>query len=575
MTAPRPEHGQESTANRIEAVLPLGPLQEGLLFHAALDEDAVGRYVVQLLIDLEGELRPDVLRSAIAALVERHESLRAAFRQRRSGEPVQAVVRTVVVPWREVTVDDEAAAERIADQDRMAAFDLGRPPLLRASLVHLGTGRHRLVLTLHHLVVDGWSLPVLARELMQAYADGGRPDTLPTAVPYRDYLAWVAGRDVDASRAGWRRSLAGLAGPTRLSTVGNLTAATELPRRLVTNVPEGLLEKITAFTRTYGLTLNTVLQGAWGLLLGRLTGSDDVVFGATVSGRPAEFPGAEEIVGLLITTIPVRVISGRTTSVRDFLSALQSEQAELIEHHHAPLADIHAAAGDVGGRDLFDTLLVVENYPFDPAEIPSTPELRVSGVSGQDATHYPLTLVAFPRAGVLRLEFVFRTDALDEDRVERISAQLLCILAGLVEGPERPVSSVDLMAPPERQRVLVEWNATEVDVPAATLPELFERQVRRGPEALAVWCDGVGWSFGELEARANRLARLLIRRGVGPESVVGVLLPRSASWLVGLLAVMKAGGAYLPLDPSYPAERLAFVVGDAAPSVVVTDAETH
>ncbi|MEQ7005672.1 amino acid adenylation domain-containing protein [Actinopolymorpha sp. B17G11] len=606
-----------SRQGRIEAVLPLGPLQEGLLFHATLEENAAGHYVVQLLIDLDGELRPDILRSAVISVVDRHESLRAAFRQRRSGQPVQTIVRTVEVPWRAVPATDgaqtdgaategaategaategaategaategaategegatdEAGAERIADADRAAPFDLTRPPLMRCALVRLGPRRHRLILTFHHLVVDGWSLPVLVRELMAAYAEGGQAHGLPAAVPYRDYLAWVAGRDRAASRARWQRSLAGLAGATRLSTVGNLTSATEPPRRLVTNVPAGLQAEITAFSRKHGLTQNTVLQGAWGLLLGRLTGRDDVVFGATVSGRPAELAGAEEIVGLLITTIPVRVRTGRTTSVRDFLSALQSEQAELIEHHHVPLADIHAAAGgvDSGGGDLFDTLLVVENYPYDPAAFPSTPDLRVSRVSGRDATHYPLTLVAFPRDGELRLEFVFRTDAFDEDRVERIATQLLCVLAGMVEEPDRPVSTLDLMSPPERHRVLVGWNATEVGVRSATLAELFECQVCRDPGALAVLDAGGGLSFGEVDGRANRLARLLVRRGVGPESVVGVLLPRSASWLVGLLAVVKAGGVYLPLDPSYPVERLAFVVGDAVPLVVVTDAET-
>ncbi|MEQ4205501.1 amino acid adenylation domain-containing protein [Actinopolymorpha sp. B9G3] len=591
-----------SRQGRIEAVLPLGPLQEGLLFHATLEENAAGHYVVQLLIDLDGELRPDILRSAVISVVDRHESLRAAFRQRRSGQPVQTILRTVEVPWRAVPATDgaqtdgaategaategaategegatdEAGSERIADADRAAPFDLTRPPLMRCALVRLGPRRHRLILTFHHLVVDGWSLPVLVRELMAAYAEGGQAHGLPAAVPYRDYLAWVAGRDRAASRARWQRSLAGLAGATRLSTVGNLTSATEPPRRLVTNVPAGLQAEITAFSRKHGLTQNTVLQGAWGLLLGRLTGRDDVVFGATVSGRPAELAGAEEIVGLLITTIPVRVRTGRTTSVRDFLSALQSEQAELIEHHHVPLADIHAAAGgvDSGGGDLFDTLLVVENYPYDPAAFPSTPDLRVSRVSGRDATHYPLTLVAFPRDGELRLEFVFRTDAFDEDRVERIATQLLCVLAGMVEEPDRPVSTLELMSPPERQRVLVGWNATEVGVRSATLAELFECQVCRDPGALAVLDAGGGLSFGEVDGRANRLARLLIRRGVGPESVVGVLLPRSASWLVGLLAVVKAGGVYLPLDPSYPVERLAFVVGDAVPLVVVTDAET-
>ena len=602
-----PTHRKAPT-RRIEEVLPLGPLQEGLLYHADLhrsDEAASGLYVVQLLLDLEGPLRPGP----------------AAAIRAGAGRPARQSAQRVPVPPVGRAGADRGAGRRDAvarggsrrrrtrprpspTRNACRPFDPAHPPLLRLALIRCGDTRHRLVLTVHHLVVDGWSLPLLVRDLTDLYARDADEGALAPAVQYRDFLDWVADQDREQALAAWKQLLSGLDEPTYLCPAGGAMSATGLPRRHVRRLPEQLVADLTAYARKHGLTMNTVLQGTWGLLLGQLTGRSDVVFGATVSGRPADLPGAESIVGLLVNTVPVRVSARPGESVRQVLTRLQDQQSRLIAHHHLPLTEIHQVAGvgsgvgsagpsaNGGGRsgggqlgggqfsggqfsgdqsDLFDTLLVFENYPLDADDLPAADGLRVVGIDGRDATHYPLTVVALPGDG-LTLEFVHQPDRIDDAAVERLAERLLALLMQVVADPDRPVSRLDLLDPAERDQVLGAWNDTAKAVDVLPLPELFERQVARDPEALAVWAAGEGVSYAELDARANQLARLLIGRGVGPESVVGVALPRSAEWVVALLAVMKAGGAYLPLDPDYPLDRLAYMVADSAPRVVVTDA---
>nr|QEO73686.1 condensation domain-containing protein [uncultured bacterium] len=535
---------------RIAEVLPLAPLQEGLLFHADLDGHSGGRYVVQLLVDLSGDVQPERLRAAAAALVERHDNLRVAFRRRKTGDAVQVVVKELPLSWREV--EHESAA----DEDRTRPFDPAKPPLIRFTLVRLDSG-FRLVITAHHLIVDGWSLPLLVEELVALY--GGVP--LPPVTPYRSYLEWVAAQDRQASLTAWETALSGVADATRL-TSADLAGAAGLPEQVRTTLPAELLDRLTLMAREHGLTLNSVLQGAWGLLLGLLTGREDVVFGATVSGRPAELPGVESMIGLFINTVPVRVRARPADRIGDLLAALQDQQSRLIAHHHLPLADIQAAAR---AGELFDTLFVFENYPLD--SLRGSSELRVTGVSGRDATHYPLTVVVVPEDG-LTVEFVYRADVFEKSEVDGMAARFLLLLERMAANPV--AGSLDLLSDVERDRVLVSWNDTAREVDVATLPAIFERWVAHDPDAVAVVADGVSLSYRSLNSRANQLARLLIEQRVGPESVVGVALPRSVDWVVSLLAVVKAGAAYLPLDPDYPADRLAFVVADASPDVVLT-----
>ena len=361
----------ESAAAPIEDILPLSPLQEGLLFHALYDAQAPDVYTVQLELGLEGSLDGAALEAAAQALVARHGSLRAGFRHENLSRPVQIIVPQVVVPWRHIDLSllaEDARVERLAGilaRDRAERFDLDRAPLLRFTLIRLAADRHRLVITNHHILMDGWSMPVLVQELFTLYADKGEAARLPRALPYRDYLAWIATQDHAAAVSAWREALAGLDEATRVAAhvaTHDGGPVPAVPERITLALSEPLSAALSQQARRHGLTLNTLLQAAWAILLGRMTGRDDVVFGVTVAGRPPEIAGIERMVGLFINTLPLRVKVPAGKPLLELLKEVQDGQSRLMAHQHLGLAEIQGLAG-LG--ELFDTLVVFENYPVD------------------------------------------------------------------------------------------------------------------------------------------------------------------------------------------------------------------
>ncbi|EFE66254.1 amino acid adenylation domain-containing protein [Streptomyces viridosporus] len=568
------------TKPAIEDVLPLSPLQEGLLFHALLDEQEMDVYTVQLVLELTGLVDTERMTAAVAALVARHTSLRAGFRHEGLERPVQVIRSRVRPPYREVDLgglpeeERPAALERVLADDRARRFDLNRPPLVRFTLVRLGEREHRLVVSNHHILLDGWSTPLLVGELFTLYRQHGDPSGMPHVTPYRDYLAWVAKQDRAQSEQAWRDVLGDVCEPTLLAP-GDPSRRPVRPRHHTLDLSEEFTSALAARTRGSALTLNTVLQGVWGLLLSRLTGRDDVVFGGTVSGRPPELPGVEHMIGLFINTLPVRVTLDPTESLAGFLARLQKQQSGLMNHQQLSLTEVQSLSGwQEGVGELFDTLTVTENYPVDPsalaAEDPGDPdELRVTGLVGEDANHYPMSLAAVPGPR-LHLRLSYRPDLFSDETVRLMGGRLEALLRAVVEDPEQAVGRLDVLSPQEHRRLVETWSRGGDGPRARTFPELFEEQVRSTPDADAVVAPGVRLGYSELNERANRLARLLVARGAGPERIVALLLPRSVDIVVAQLAVLKSGAAYLPVDPSYPAERIAFMLDDAAPVLAVT-----
>nr|BAX90000.1 Non-ribosomal peptide synthetase [Kibdelosporangium sp. AK-AA56] len=551
-------------------VLPLTPLQEGLYFHARYEQNATDIYLVQLVVDLEGTVDSARLRGAGQALLARHPNLRAAFRQRRDGSPVQVVPGRATLPWTETDLtvpaetDAELAWQRLMDADRDRGFDPATPPLLRFTLARLPGDRSRLLISHHHILLDGWSVAVLLRELLALYEADGDPGTLPPAPAYRSFLDWLGRQDRAASLAAWRAELAGLGEPACLAPPSHTGTAT-LGQAYV-ELAEATTRRLATRARGLGITLNTVVQAAWAVVLGRLTGRDDVVFGSTVAGRPAELPGVESMVGLFINTVPTRVRLRSDEPLRAVLAHVRDQYTRTLDHQHVSLADIQRATG-VG--ELFDTLLVFENYPVDGVTTSGSDRaLRVTGARGRDATHYPVTLIVVPGQR-LRVRLAHRADLFDGGWADRTLARLGRVLEVIATDPEHLVGRVDVLLPDERG-LLASSGAAEVPVATRTLAELWEAQVAATPDAAAVLDHGVTLSYRELDTRAQRLARLLAERGARPERTVGLALPRTAELVVALVAVLKTGAAYLPLDPSYPRDRLAYIIGDARPAVVVT-----
>ncbi|MHA5053720.1 amino acid adenylation domain-containing protein, partial [Streptomyces sp. SD15] len=546
-------------------LLPLSPLQAGLLFHAALDSGDAGPdvYTVQVSYDIEGPLDTERLRAAGQALLDRHDSLRSGFRHLSTGRPVAVVPRTVALPWRHLDApEQESGWERLLGQERRR-FDPAEPPLLRLLLARTGPDRHRLVLSHQHLLLDGWSVPRLMAELWELYA--GRE--LPAPAPYRDYLRWLARQDMAASRSAWGEALDGLAEPTHLVPADPNRPAV-VPRTHTVHADAGLTEALTALARSRGVTVNTLVQAAWGLLLSRLTGRDDVVFGATVAGRPPELDGVESMIGLFINTVPVRVRLRDDEPVGAFLDRLQEEQSRLLDHQHLGLADIQRGAG-LG--ELFDTLVVFESYPVVESEGDGSGP-RATVRDHEDSTHYPFAWAVEP-AERLRLTAEFRPDLFEETTARRLVQSMLTLFAAMTADPEQPVGRLDILTPADRRTLLETWNDNALPAGPGTVPALFEAQAAATPDAIAVTDADVTWTFAELKARADRLARVLAAEGAAPERIVALSLPRTADHITAILAVLKAGAAYLPLDADLPAERIRDLLADARPALVLTTAE--
>ncbi|WP_235916337.1 non-ribosomal peptide synthase/polyketide synthase [Antrihabitans cavernicola] len=561
----------------ISDVWSLAPMQEGLLFHATLAAGSLDVYAGQLILNVTGTVDSARLRAAGAGLLTRHPNLRTAFVYDDAGNPAQVVLDSVELPFSDIDLthcdddDRDGELQRVLDDARVAPFDLAAPPLLRLLAIRLTADRWVLAITNHHIVLDGWSNPLLLRELLIRYAAGAALGSLPEVRPYRDYLEWRASLDSDESRRVWAAALAGVTEPTLLAPGADVDAPLEIPAEQAVDLEPQLLAGLTAVCSAFGITMNTVVQASWGLLLSRLLSRGDVVFGATVSGRPPQLSGVENVVGLFINTVPVRVRVDPDETFGDLLTRLQTEQADLLDHHQSPLGDIQARA-QVGA--LFDTLAVFESYPVDRAGFDEDTDfagMRVRSVSGRDATHYPITVVSMLDPD-LRIVLRYRTDLFDDTDAEVLAGRLLRVLRTIATTPDAAVGTLDVLDPAERSSVLTDWNDTAHPVPATTLVDLFEAQVARTPDATAVVFGTTALTYAELDARSNGLARYLIEAGVGPESSVGIALPRSLQLLVAIYAVGKAGGAYVPIDPDQPDERTDHIVATAAPVLVLTSA---
>ncbi|MFB4314444.1 amino acid adenylation domain-containing protein [Actinomadura sp. 21ATH] len=564
----------------LEDILPLSPLQEGLFFHALYDDAGGDVYTAQIVFDLRGPLDTAALRAAAATLLRRHANLRAGFRQRKEGGAVQVVHRQVRLPWEEIDLtaaaDRHGEAARIAGRERARPFDMAKPPLLRFTLLKLGADLHRMVFTHHHILLDGWSMPVLQTELFALYLAGGDDTGLPRVAPYKNHLAWLARQDRAAAEDAWRRALAGVDEPTLAAgraATGAVPDPGAPPERVRVRLDEELTAALTARARAEGVTLNTVLQLGWGLLLGSLTGRTDVVFGAAVSGRPPELPGVEQMIGLFINTVPVRVRVRPGDTVAAALARLQGEQADLLAHHHLGLADIQGLTA--AGGTLFDTMTVLENYPFDPESAGTDlGGLTIHGVDGYDASHYPFTFAAVPGPR-LALRMDYRPGVCTAAEAETIMRRFVRILGSIAHSPDLPVGRVDVLDDDERAALLDRWQGTATDRAPATVTGRFAEQVARCPDAPAVRAaDGTAVTYAELDERAGRLARRLTALGVRAETPVALLLERSPDLVVATLAVLKAGGCYAPLHHGYPADRTAWAIAEVGAPVLIVDPAT-
>ncbi|MEX5633992.1 amino acid adenylation domain-containing protein [Parafrankia sp. FMc2] len=584
----------DAPGRRIIDVLTLTPLQTGLYALAqAREPGAVDPYTIQFVADIGGPLDVDRLRRATVALLDRHPNLRVSFWDQGVPHPVQIVPDHAAPAWREVDCA-RTELDALADRERRVPFDLANGPAMRFALARTEPGHHRLIGTVHHIVVDGWSVPTMLRDLVGGYLGDGRTDHLPPVRPYRDYVAWLGRQDPALARSAWRDYLADLAEPSILAPGRRGTAAT-----LAVSVEVGLdpadSARLTGWARERGLTVNTLTQYAWAVLLGRLTDRRDVVFGATVAGRPEQVTGVEDMVGLFINTVPVRVRLDAARTVAQGCVDLQRRVVAMRGHGGVGLATLQRLSGH---PELFDTLMVFQNAPRGSmADVVRTPDGVVFTPLRLDSlTHYPLTLVPYVNEGRLCVVLEHRADLLPTIEPTQLGTRLLQVLRDLPGHADTDPDTLDILLPGERAALLTPAAppgqpapvaAASVDPP--TVADLFWRHVEDTPAALAMsWSAGPAalegghvlagaepgrLGYGELGAATARLAHELVARGVGREDAVVLALPRGPRHVVALLAVALAGATSVPVEWPVPEARLATLVERTSAVLTIATAD--
>ncbi|HEY0470900.1 MAG TPA: condensation domain-containing protein, partial [Kribbella sp.] len=530
----------------VEDVYPLSPTQAGMVFHGLVD-DSSGAYLNQVQLLLSGVSDPQALGDAWQQVVDHTPVLRSRVVWEGVGRPLQVVQRKATVTvryldWSDLPESDrQSELTRLLDADRVEGLDLATAPLLRVTLARLSDTEVFLLWTQHHVLLDGWSAGHVFDEVCEQYAaivDGRRPE-LVSRRPFRDYLQWLGEQDQPAAETYWRDALAGFDTPTalpydRAPMEAHRAESSALVRVALSEQRSALLAEV---AQRSGLTMNTVVQGAWALLLSRYSGEPDICFGTTVAGRPADLPGVESMIGMFINTVPTRLRVPRAQDLLSWLAQLQVEQSEARRFDYVSLAQLHTWTAVPGGVNLFDSIVVFENYPINE-EAAAALGLRVVESQTLEPTNYPLTVVVLPDHQ-LSITLNYDPTLFDAGTVERLAGHLMMLLEGIAEDAHRAGSDLPMLTETETHRVLVEWNDTRQVVPDATVPELFEAQVARTPDSAAVVFEGVELSYAEVNERANRLAHKLIAEGVGPERFVAIALPRSAELVVAVLAVLK------------------------------------
>ncbi|WP_020104824.1 non-ribosomal peptide synthetase [Nocardia sp. 348MFTsu5.1] len=564
-------------SSTLENVVPLTPLQESLVYQST---NAVGTdvYSIVLSVPLRGVIDAQRLRSAMVAVIDAHPSLRTGFARRKTGEPVGLVRSSNEFSWQEL--DDTALPEsdqvaHLADviaAERVHRFDLTAPPLVRATLVRAAPEQSVLVLTVHHLIADGWSLYLLLTDLLRAYG-GDLTDRVDATRAYWDFLTWLA---ADQKSGGqrleqfWTPEFAGLAGGTLLADSGSQRGRLDLPVEFEVSVAPEVAARLRHTLGAAGLTLNTALSLVWATVLGKHLGRTDVVFGATVSGRPPEIDGIDSAIGTFVDTVPVRVRLSPSASLLDNAITLQQKQIQLMPAMHVGLG---AVQGAVGVGELFDTMLVVENFLIDSADIHEAQ--RSAGVEMgdpviADATEFPLSLTVVPSPSGIRILVKFQPGRVAEPVVRSLVDRLRTGLDSFAAGPERALASIDL-TPSTEQAPAKALSVITDPGPIVSVPAQIRKRAATIGDEIALVAGTASLTYAELLARVDDVAHEFAARGIGCESVVAIALPRGSDAVVSMLATLDVGAAYLPIDLAYPHERISYMVTDAAPALVVTD----
>ena len=580
----------KTNSRNIEDIYPLSPTQQGMLFESLYAPDS-GVYFQQLSLTLSGKLNVAAFEQAWQQVVAQHSILRTAFVWEQLAEPLQVVYRQVDVnlnshDWQQLSAQDQQQQlELLLHSQRKQGFQLSQPPLIHLSLIQLSADSYQFIWSSHHLLLDGWSMPLVFKDLLYFYQaiSQGETKTVKPTQSYRDYIAWLQKQDLAQAEQFWREKLQGFTAPTPLSVDKKQSSNR---KKLDSSYSEQQIQltvqataAVQTFARKHQLTINNLVQATWALLLCRYSQETDVVFGATVSGRPPSLVGIESMVGLFINTLPVRVQVSDDTQVLALLKDLQAQQVESEQYSYSSLVEIQGKSEINRGTPLFESIVVFENYPVDEAVRSQPPKashnysFSIDKIHGIEQTNYPLTLVAAVGKQLL-VKISYDISRFDDATITRLLGHFQILLEGIVANPQQRILQLPMLSQTEQQQLLVEWNDTQADYPQEKcIHQLFEEQVDSTPDAVAVVFEDQQLTYHQLNCRANQLAHYLQSLGVSADVLVGICVERSIEMVVGLLGILKVGGAYVPIDPNYPQERIRFMLEDCGAKVLLTHSQ--
>ncbi|MBA4538759.1 amino acid adenylation domain-containing protein, partial [Bacillus aquiflavi] len=564
--------------SNIEKIYPLANMQKGMLFHA-LENKKSKAYFEQTVMDIKGYIDEEVLENSFNKIMQRYEILRASFEYETVEEPRHVIIedRKIIFRFFDIrekdTTEKDIFIKKYREQDKEKGFNLSIDTLIRVCLVRTDEDLYKLIWSHHHILMDGWCLGIILGELFTIYGKriSGEKYELPETKPYSDYIKWLKEQDTEEGRTYWKHYLSGYEEKAEIPKLNSAKSNKEYVRKeKVIEFSSELTNEITKLANRNNVTFNTVFQSIWGTILARYNNTEEVVFGTIVSGREAPVDGIEKMIGLFINALPIRIIIGRNSKFKEILKTVQSDAITSNNYNYMNLAEVQAMSEL--NKDLIDHIIVFENYAVDE---------RVSGhgkmdigfnvedLNAEEQSNYSFSIAVTP-GEKLNLVLTYDGNVYDDEIIDNIGLHIEKVTEQVVADENKKISEIDIISDEEKTVLLYKFNDTEADYPKEkTIHQLFEEQVERTPENMAVVFKDKKLTYRELNEKSNQIAALLREKGVKPNTVVGIMVERSLEMIVGILAILKAGGAYLPIDPDYPEDRITYMIEDSGIKVLL------
>ena len=562
----------------VQQIYQLSPMQEGMLFHAIMDKESNAYYQL-ISYDTIGEIDVQTIEDAWNALIEKYAIFRTVFIHEEINKPMQVVLqeRKIQIYFEDISSMTERVREnyieRYQEQEKQKGFNLSEDTLIRVTVLKTGPINHKIIWSYHHILMDGWSLGIVINDFFYIYQTIKKNEVLylTETCPYYNYIKWLKKQNLEEGYAYWREYLDNYEQKIILPKDSiKIKKKIYQQKNLKFQLNKETTTKLINIARKHNVTINTIFQTIWGILLQKYNNTEDVVFGAVVSGRPSEILGIESAVGLFINTIPVRV---KNNQIRNFIELIrQIQDNALLSEKFTYLSLAQIQSNSQLKNELIDHIIVFENYPLDNEKINNLfHEFKIERIDFFEQTNYNFNIIILPEIEEYYICFKYNEEMYSEYFINKIRNHFINVIRQIVEDPEIQLAAIEILTKEERRQILVEFNDTASDHPKEkTIQELFEEQVERTPENIAMVYENQKLSYWELNRRANQLAHGLRSKGVGPENIVGIMVERSFEMIIGIMGILKAGGSYLPIDPEYPEERIKYMLEDSKSTILLT-----